>query len=71
MGRSDQGKSHLAVGSLTDEQNTEFNQLLDRTDAGESDFESFFNKIGLDVEQRITDTMNAFGEEFLAGGQNA
>ena len=58
-------------GSLTDEQNTEFNQLLDRNDAGESDFESFFSKIGLDVEQTITDTMNSFGEEFLAGGQNA
>ena len=62
----------LAIfGSLTDEQNTEFNQLLDRNNAGESDFESFFSKIGLDVERTITDTMNSFGEEFLAGGQNA
>ena len=57
-------------GSLTDEQNTEFNQLLDRADVEESDFENFFNKIGLDVEQKVTDTMNSFGEEFLAGGQN-
>ena len=64
-------KIGLAIfGNLTDEQNTEFNQLLDRTDAEESDYESFFDKIGLNVEQTITDTMNAFGEEFLAGGQN-
>lgn len=64
-------KIGLAIfGSLTDEQNTEFNQLLDRADAEESDFENFFNKIGLDVEQKVTDTMNSFGEEFLAGGQN-
>ena len=64
-------KIGLAVfGNLTDEQNTELNQLLDRTDAEESDYEDFFNKIGLNVEQTITDTMNAFGEEFLAGGQN-
>ena len=65
-------KIGLAIfGNLTNEQNTELNQLLDRTDAEESDFEGFFNKIGLNVEQTITDTMNAFGEEFLTGGQNA
>lgn len=64
-------KIGLAVfGSLTNEQNTEFNQLLDRGDVEESEFEDFFNRIGLDVEQKITDTMNAFGAEFL-GGQNA
>lgn len=64
-------KIGLAVfGSLTEEQNTEFNQLLDRGNVEESDFENFFNRIGLDVEQKITDAMNAFGAEFL-GGQNA
>ena len=64
-------KIGLAIfGKLTEDQNTEFNQLLDRTDAEESDYQAFFDKIGLDVEQTITDTMNSFGEEFLAVGQN-
>ena len=62
-------KIGLAVfGGLTEEQNTEFNQMLDRN-AAEDEYESFFNRIGLNVEETITNTMKTFAEDFL-GGQN-
>lgn len=62
-------KISLAVfGRLSEEQNTEFNQMLDRN-ASEDEYESFFNRIGLNVEETITNTMKAFAEGFL-GGQN-
>ncbi len=57
-------------GKFTEDQNTEFNQLLDREETSEEDYENFFNKIGLDVEQVASDTMKEFATEFL-GGQNA
>ena len=62
-------KISLAVfGRLSEEQNIEFNQMLDRN-ASEDEYESFFNRIGLNVEETITNTMKAFAEGFL-GGQN-
>lgn len=54
---------------FTEEQNTEFNQLLDR-DAPEEDYEAFFARTGLDLERITTDTMQKFAQEFLEGGQN-
>ena len=64
-------KIGLAIFSkFTPEQNTEFNQLLDREDTTEATFEKFFQKIGLDIEKIATDAMKQFAQEFL-GGQNA
>ena len=61
----------LAIfGQFTEEQNTEFNQLLDREDTTEADYEAFFNNIGLDTEKIVTDAMKEFATEFL-GGHNA
>ena len=64
-------KIGLAIFSkFTPNQNDEFNHLLEREDATEADFQSFFDRIGLDVEQIATDTMKNFAQELL-GGQNA
>lgn len=57
-------------GKLSDEQNAAFNQMLDRGDATEEDFQKFFDDAGVNIDQSISDAMNAFREEFL-GGQNA
>lgn len=54
---------------FTEAQDEEYHQLLAREDATEQDFADFFAKIGLDVEQTITDTMQGFAKEFI-GGQN-
>ncbi|MBR3122212.1 hypothetical protein IKF28_02080 [Candidatus Saccharibacteria bacterium] len=62
----------LAIfGSFTPEQNEEFNRMLDRDDADENDYSNFFERIGLNINQKIGETLKAFGEEFLAEGQNA
>lgn len=55
-------------GNLTEEQDTELNRLLD-SDASEDEYQEFFDKIGLDMEKIITNTMEQFAQEFL-GGQN-
>ena len=57
-------------GRLTDEQAQEYHQLLDRDDATEQDFADFFEKHQIDVQQIMTDEMEAFAKEFI-GGQNA
>lgn len=54
---------------FTEEQNTEFNQLLDR-DAPEEDYQAFFDQTGLDLEKITTEAMQKFAQEFLEGGQN-
>ena len=67
--RSLDNKIGTAVFSgLTESQNTEFNQMLDRN-ASEDEYENFFTRIGLNVEGIITDTMKTFAQDFL-GGQN-
>lgn len=59
----------LAVfGNFTKDQNAEFNQMLDRN-ATEDEYENFFNRIGLNVQETIANTMKGFAREFL-GGQN-
>ena len=64
-------KIGLAIfGSFTVEQNKEFNEMLDREGVNEDDFSNFFQRIGLDVNQKISETLNTFSEEFLAEGQN-
>lgn len=64
-------KIGIAIFShLTEEQNTELNELLDRDDTSAETYKEFFDKIGLKVDQIIADTYKAFSEEFL-GGQNA
>jgi molecular chaperone GrpE (heat shock protein) len=55
---------------FTPEQNTEFNQLLDREDTTEATFENFFQKTGLNIEKIANDALAEFAKEFL-GDQNA
>ena len=64
-------KISLAIfGNLTPEQNTEINQLMDSGTENPDDFNTFFEKSGINVQQIITDTMEEFTKEFL-GGQDA
>ena len=61
----------LAIfGGLNEQQNAELNQLLDRPDTSETEFQQFFEKNGLNVEEAVTNTVRVFGREFL-GGENA
>lgn len=61
----------LAIfGGLSDQQNEELNQLLDRPDTTETEFQQFFERNGLNVEEAVTNTVRVFGREFL-GGENA
>lgn len=56
---------------FTEEQNKEFNQMLDRDEeVTAGDYEVFFNKIGLNVEDVVNSAMKEFAKDFL-GGQNA
>lgn len=60
----------LAIfGNLNDQQNAELNQLLDRPDTSETEFQQFFEKNNLNVEEAVTNTVRMFGREFL-GGEN-
>ena len=64
-------KIALAIfGSLNEQQNEELNQLLDRPNTSETEFQQFFEKNGLNVEEAVTNTVRVFGREFL-GGENA
>lgn len=61
----------LAIfGGLSDQQNEELNQLLDRPGTTETEFQQFFERNGLNVEEAVTNTVRVFGREFL-GGENA
>ena len=57
-------------GSLSDEQNEELRQILERDDGSSDEYEEFFKRAGIDIEKIISETGQKFAEEFL-GGQNA
>ena len=56
-------------GSLTKSQLAEFNQILDQGEESPEVFQKFFQDANLDLRKTISDTMTAFGQQFL-GGQN-
>ena len=61
--------SFAIVDALNDEQLVEFNNIMDRDDSPES-YRVFFEKAGINVEDKIAEGMRSFGEDFL-GGRNA
>lgn len=64
-------KIGLAIfGSLTDEQNAEFQQILEQGDDSEATYEEFFTRAGLNLDQIITNATQEFAAEFI-GGTNA
>lgn len=64
-------KIALAIfGGLNEQQDEELNQLLDRPDTSETEFQQFFERNGLNVEEAVSSTVRSFGREFL-GGENA
>lgn len=64
-------KIGMAVFSqFTEEQNAEFNRMLDReNDPSEEEFLSFFEKAGINLKGTIESAMQEFANGFL-GGQN-
>lgn len=56
-------------GRLTDEQDQEINQLLDRNEEDPEVFKEFFNRAGLNLEEIITDAMQDFSKKFLEEGE--
>lgn len=56
-------------GRLSDEQDAELNQLLDKGEESPEAFEEFFQNAGIDVEEIISQTMQDFAADFL-GGEN-
>ena len=55
---------------LTKEQYAEFDQLSNDPNTTEDSYDTFFKNAGLDISQIVTDTVKAFGAEFLKGDQN-
>lgn len=58
------------ISSLTKGQLDEFNALLDREEEDPTVFRGFFENNGIDVSAIITETAQAFSNNFL-GGENA
>ena len=58
------------LGALTDEQGVELDRILDDPSATPEAYREFFNKSGINVEQRMASIMQNFAQEFL-GGKNA
>ncbi len=54
---------------FTKEQNAEINKLLDSDSASEADFQNFFTKYNINLEQIMINAMKAYAAEYL-GGQN-
>lgn len=63
--------ANAVFGKFTKEQNAEFNQLLDNDATTEEDYENFFNGIGFNLDEIISDAMKQFATDFLKGGENA
>lgn len=61
--------SDAIFGSLNDAELDEINQMFDRDEESPDVFRNFFKNAGVDVEQTITKTMEAYANEYL-GGQN-
>lgn len=57
-------------GSFTDAQLAELDRLLDASESDPQVFQDFFKNAGIDLEQRISKSMEEFSKEFL-GGENA
>ena len=57
-------------GGLSSEKLAEINHLLDNDEENPEVFQNFFASSGIDLQQTISDTMTAFGKQFL-GGENA
>ena len=63
--------SRTIIGSLTEEQGMELNQLLDEGSADEAAFADFFKKYNINLEEIIQKVMQEFQDDFLKGGENA
>ena len=55
---------------LNEEQTAGLNQLLDQETENPDVFRNFFSEQNIDVEQIVTNAMQSFSTNFLAGGQN-
>lgn len=62
--------SMAVFGSLTEDQNREINELLDRGEEDPEVFKDFFARAGVDLETTITKAMEDFSKAYLEGGEN-
>ena len=61
--------SDAIFDNLTDEQNKELNDILDREDDTTEEYQDFFKRAGINLEKTIATAMQNYGAAFL-GGQN-
>ena len=61
--------SDAIFDNLTDEQNKELNDILDRDDDTTEEYQDFFKRAGINLEKTIATAMQNYGAAFL-GGQN-
>ena len=63
----DERITNAILGDLTVTQLQELDAVL-RYNGSESTIENFFNNAGINVKQKVADTMKNFSMEFLGGG---
>lgn len=61
--------SQAIFGGLTDDQDRELNNLLDRGEPSSETLESFFSQAGINIDETIKNAMESFAKEYL-GVQN-
>lgn len=66
----DDSVSFAIFNKLTDEQLQEVNQLLDNQETAPEVFQEFFSKCGVNLEETITEALQAFQNKFLEEGKN-
>ena len=59
------------MGSLTREQGSELNQILDEKPTDSAVYEEFFAKHNIDLSEIIKEVMVKFKDDFMKGGENA
>ena len=65
----DEKIGEAVFGTLDDQQLEEMNQMLDRNEESPEVFQEFFKKAGVNLENVISEAMQAFGAEYF-GGEN-
>ena len=59
------------VNSLTEPQQEELLTLLDSETVTEEDFQAFFDRAGVNIEQMLTNAIVQFGKEYLGDGNGS
>ena len=63
----DDGIDRAIYGSLNREQLAEINGLFDRGEEDPAVFDAFFEKVGVDPQQKVNEILESFKAKFLGG----